>query len=385
MPAEEARGIRSPYLYPVLRLPEPLLTSQPQTSSGGGGTVAITRIRPYVSRAVLFVALASLAVAAGCGGGNDSDAKVSIQLDWTPNTNHLGIYVALANGWYDDAGIEVDVLPYTDAGNADTIVANGNADFGISFPPSVIFSRAADLDLVSVAAVLQSNVTELAVLASSDIERPRDLDGRTYAGFGLPFEAPQIKAVIRADGGEGEFETATLSAAAYEALYNKRADFTDIFTAWEGIEADMRGIELRTFRYDSFGVPDFPSVVIVARRESLDDRREVYERFLEITRQGYEFAAEQPDEAARLFIDYLPAGTFPEPEMVRRSARMLASVYLSPEGRWGRQDPAKWTAYTGWLLDQGIVIDGSNQVVDNISPRLLFTNELIEGAGSEAR
>ena len=149
--------------------------------------------------------------------------------------------------------------------NPDVVVANGKADIGVSFPPNVVFSRAQGLDVVSVASVLQKGVTELAVLDSSDIKRPKDLDGRLYAGFGLPYEAPLIKTVITSDGGKGTFRTATLSTAAYEALYAKRADFTEIFTTWEGIEADIRGIKLRTFRPDQFGAEPPPSSVASGR------------------------------------------------------------------------------------------------------------------------
>jgi len=324
---------------------------------------------------------AAAALLAACGGDDGEGGgreRVRVQLDWTPNTNHIGIYVGLAKGWYEEQGLDVQVLPYTDA-NPDTIVANGNAEVGISFPANVIFSRAAGLDLISVAAVLQSNPTELAVLESSDIKRPRDFDGRTYAGFGLPYEEPQIRTVIKADGGKGEFETAVLSTAAYEALYEKRADFTEIFTTWEGIEAGLRGIKLRTFRYDAFGVPDFPGVVLVARRSAVNETSPL-RRFLEVTRRGYELAAAGPDEASQVFMDHLP-GAFPEPELVRRSTRMLASFFVDKAGRWGTQDASKWQAYSRWFLGQGIVKDRNDKVIDNESALggPLFTNELLPG------
>ena len=330
--------------------------------------------------ASLLVLLALGTMTAGCGGddgGGGSTDTVRVQLDWTPNTNHIGVYLAQAKGWYKDAGVKVEILPYTDV-NPDTIVANGQADIGISFPPNVIFSRAAGLELTSVAAVLQRSVTELAVLESSDIRRPRDLDGRTYAGFGLPFEGPTIETVIRADGGRGEFKTATLSTAAYEALYNRRADFTEIYTTWEGIEADLRGIKLRTFRPDGFGVPDFPGVVLVAKSSALQQRGPVLQRFLQATRRGYEYAAQSPAEASKDFINALPKGTFPEEEMVRRSSQMLATIFVNGSGVWGEQDAGKWDAYARWLVGQGVVVDASNKVVSGPLPGgPLFTNQLL--------
>jgi ABC-type nitrate/sulfonate/bicarbonate transport system substrate-binding protein len=329
------------------------------------------------------VALIALLFAFGCGGDDKGDGKfdISVQLDWTPNTNHIGVYLALAKGWYEEAGINVDILPYTDA-NPDTIVANGNADLGFSFPANLIFSRGQDLYLYAVAAVLQRNPTELAVLDSSSIKRPRDFDGKTYAGFGLPYEEPQIKTVVVADGGKGEFETATLSTAAYEALYEKRADFTEIFTTWEGIEAELRGIKLRTFRYSDYGVPDFPGVVLVANWESLrGEKADQIAKFLQVTRRGYEYAAQNPDAAAQEFIDYLPEGTFPEPDLVIQSTRKLASYFVEPGERWGQQDGAQYQAYLRWMISMDLVRDFRGNAIKSeadVPGGTLFRNELLD-------
>ncbi len=341
-------------------------------------TVSKTAPHSWFTRSfsLLIFGLISLAFISACGGSDSDDSTISVQLDWTPNTNHVGIYIALANGWYEEEGINVEIVPYSDA-NPDVVVANGLADIGISFPPNLIFSRAAGLDLISVAAVLQSNPTELAVLASSDILRPRDFDGHTYAGFGLPFEESRIRAVIRADGGQGEFEIAILSTFAYEALFNERADFTEIFTTWEGIEAELRGIELRTFRFDDFGVPDFPGVILIAQQSTVSERSDVLRRFLEVTRRGYEFAANQPEEAARIFIEYVGEDVFPEAELVRLSNIILADIFVDADGSWGLQDASVWDAYADWMLAQGILVSTDNEVIsDEVPGGPLFTNLL---------
>jgi ABC-type nitrate/sulfonate/bicarbonate transport system substrate-binding protein len=328
-----------------------------------------------------FIVLLGLIFVTACGGGSGGSGDqqtVTVQLDWTPNTNHTGIYVAQAKGWYKDAGIKVNILPYTDV-NPDVVVANGKADIGVSFPPNVVFSRAQGLDVVSVASILQRGVTEIAVLDSSDIKRPRDLDGRLYAGFGLPYEEPVIKTVITHDGGKGTFRSATLSTAAYEALYAKRADFTEIFVTWEGIEADIRGIKLRTFKPDQFGVPDHPAVIFIAKGDAMAKRKATLTKFLEVTRRGYEFAQKDPEEAAKVFTGFLPKETFPDVDMVRRSQLMMVPLLLGKDGRWGTQDATSWNAYTKWLLDTGVVVDGKNQTVKTADAKPYFTNELLEG------
>ena len=117
-------------------------------------------------------------------------------------------------------------------------MAAGQAECGISFQDALTFAAAAGAPIVSVMAILQHTAQEIAVLDSSSITRPRQLDGKTYAGFGYPNEEPTLKSVIKADGGKGTFTTVTLDTAAYEALYAKRADFVITFAAWEGIEAE---------------------------------------------------------------------------------------------------------------------------------------------------
>ncbi len=342
-------------------------------------------------KAALGLLFAGLLLVAACSGNDsssndgepsvDSPQTVKLQLDWTPNTNHLGIYVALANGWYRDAGIDLKILPYGDT-NPDTVVANGQADVGVSFPPNVIFSRAAGLKLTSIASVLQSNPTELTVLADSDIQSPKDFDGKTYAGFGLPYEEPQIKTVIQADGGKGDFKVATLNSYAYEALYNHEADFTEMFMTWEGIEADLRGIKVRGFKYSDYGVPDFPGVVLVARSDVVDKGSPKLTKFLEVTRRGYAFAAEHPDEAAQIMMDYLP-DAFPEPELVTRSAEALTDYFVKGDTPWGVQNGDDWKAYTHFFVEQGIVKDGDDNVIKSdadIPGGPLYSNDLLPGS-----
>jgi len=333
---------------------------------------------------LLFLAtlLAALTLLVACSGDDDEAASgepvtIKLQLDWTPNTNHIGIYLALAKGWYEEANLNVDILPFVDA-SPDTLIANGNADIGISFPASVIYSRAAGLDLVSVAAILQSNPTELAVLASSDIQSPKDFDGKTYAGFGLPYEEPQIRTVVIQDGGTGDFDVATLNTFAYEALYNGDADITEIFTTWEGIDAKLRGIELRTFRYDDYGMPDFHGVVLVASGSALEgEKAGAIRRFLEVTQRAYEYAAQDPDRAAQEFIDYLP-DVFPDAPLVIESTQRLEPYFVEGGERWGVQDADSWNAYATWFIDQGLVTDGDDKVVENLSDLgTLFTNDLL--------
>ncbi|TQM37387.1 ABC transporter substrate-binding protein [Pseudonocardia cypriaca] len=303
--------------------------------------------------AVLGAVLALLL--AGCGGGSSGQQTVRIALDWTPNTNHTGLFVAQQEGWFREAGLDVQFLPYNNT-SPDTLVSSGAAEFGISFQDSFTFSKAAGAEITSVMAVLQHWATQIAVRADrADITSPRDLDGKTYGGFGAAYEEPKMRAVIQDAGGTGTFRTVVLGTAAYEALYAGEVDFTEPFVAWEGIEAELRGQPLKTFSYTDYGFPDAYNVLLIGNSPWLRDHPDLAAKFVQAAQRGYQLAADDPDRAAQLLIDANP-GAFSEPELVTRSQHMLAERFLRDEnGRVGTQTPERWAGYSGWVFDSGVL------------------------------
>ena len=196
-----------------------------------------------MKRSILAIVLC---VAAWTAATVPSDARpardrVTVALDWSPNTNHTGIYVAQKLGYYEAAGIDVKVLPYANTA-PETLVSHRKADFGFSYSAGVAFARGAGADVKSVFAVLQHTALEIGVRADrSDIKTPKDLDGKTYAGFGTPDEMPLLQTVIRNAGGKGVFRNVTLNTSAYDAVYRGKADFTLPLATWEGIQAKLVG------------------------------------------------------------------------------------------------------------------------------------------------
>ena len=371
-----------------------------------GGLDAIVIHRPHRPGSVLVTLLVLSLVVAGCGSPAPTTSaaptppatspsaaatsptpeptpagisKVRLALDWTPNTNHLGFFVAQQKGWYEEAGVELDVLPY--GGTApEAILAAHQAECGISFQDSMTFAVAAGAPIVSVMAILQHTAQEIAVLADSDIERPQDLDGKIYAGFGYPNEVPTLQSVIRADGGTGTFDTVTLDAAAYEALYSKRADFVITFAAWEGIEAAQRGIDLRAFRFSDFGFPDFYQVVLACDRDWLAKDPAAAKAFVSATARGFGFAALNPDEAAAILVSANPGIFDANPDLPQASATYLAEqgLFMDQHAGVGTQTLERWSGYSGFLYKQGLLVDAQGAPL--ASPpdyASLFTNEFL--------
>jgi ABC-type nitrate/sulfonate/bicarbonate transport system substrate-binding protein len=342
-----------------------------------------------------LIAIATLV--AGCGGGpsvspvpsvhppsasasvSADPATVRLALDWTPNTDHTGFFVAQHEGWYREAAITLRVLPYS-SNTPETLLGAHQAECGISFQDALTFATAAGVKITSVMAILQHTASEIAVLDSSAIKRPRDLDGKTYGGFGYPNEVPTIRYVVQHDGGKGNFKNVVIDTAAYEALYAKRVDFTIPFRAWEGVEAEQRGIKLRYFAFTDYGFPDFYQVVLACDTDWLARDPDAARRFVAATVRGFELAARDPDAAAAMLVDENPGVFDANPDLPKASAEYLArnKLYVDDAGRVGTQTLERWQGYSGFLYDQGLLVDAAGkQLTAPPAYRALFSNDFL--------
>jgi ABC-type nitrate/sulfonate/bicarbonate transport system substrate-binding protein len=285
---------------------------------------------------------------------------VSIALDWTPNTNHIGLFVAQAEGYYAEAGLDVTILPYSDTA-AGTLVANQVADFGIMGSVSLYTQRTAGADLVGTFAVTQTETGRVVFNADrTDIQRPADLDGLTYGGFGSAWETALINTVIRNDGGQGDFETVTLGTSAYQALANGAVDFTLEVYTWEGVKAELDGVAQRAFRYADFGVPDEHTTLIGSSQAYLDANADTAAAFIAATRRGYAFAVDHPEAAADIIIG-ANADALTDRALILASLKALVEGHYlrTSEGTLGTFDPAKMTAIGAFMFEAGMLKDAN--------------------------
>ncbi len=331
--------------------------------------------RRGVCAAAAAALVAVTALVAGCGGSGSGTAStagsavtttpapatVTVALDWVPNTNHTGIYVANALGLYRHAGINLHVLPYGTTA-PETLVAAGKADFGISYEAGTIFARAAGEDVTAVFAILQHDALQVGVRATNTaINSPKDLDGKTYAGFGTPDEGPTLKYVIRRDGGTGSFTTVDLNTSAYDAVWTGKADFTLSYTTWEAIQGRLAGKPFKSgFGLTQLGLPDNYSTLMISSNHFLSGHGDVARRFLAATQQGYEYAAAHPAQAARILIAADPNGLGSQTTLVEESADLLArNYYLDASGVAGPETTDTWAGYGNLLFDAGALANSN--------------------------
>lgn len=298
-------------------------------------------------------------LAAACGGSApEGRIPVKFMLDWVPNTNHTGIFVARDMGYFEEAGLDVEIIEPGEV-YPEAAVASGAADFGISFQEAVTLARAEEAPIVSIAAVLQHNTSGFASLADLDITTPADFEGLRYGAWGTPSETPTLKALMECSGADfAKLEMVTTGFTDSIALIAERqVDLVWIYYGWEGIQAKEQGIALNVVMMKDYTdcVPDFYTPVVIASEATIAAKPELVEALLEALSRGYTFAAEHPDEAADILISAVPEL---DSALVQESQRWLSDYYIAEAPRWGQQEEAVWRDYADWMADNGILANG---------------------------
>jgi NitT/TauT family transport system substrate-binding protein len=311
---------------------------------------------------------------------------MKLALDWTPNTNHTGIYVARAKGYYDDANVDLSIHSPAEDDYETTPakrVATGEATVAIAPSESAIsYHTHPDYpSLTAIAAVCQRDTSAIVTLASSGIDQPKKLDKKTYASYDARFEDHIVRQLVRNDGGEGDVEIVTPPKLGIpNTLLDGTADATWVFVPWEGVQAERDGIDLNAFSLDEYGVPYGYTPVLLAHPTTIDDEPGSLARFLDATRRGYEFAAAEPEEAARLLAETADGPGLDDESFLVESQRRIAPAYLS-EGEWGGMRHERWAEFVAWLADEEILqtVDGDHVSADEIDVGALYTNRLLGG------
>lgn len=317
----------------------------------------------------LVLCLLLLLVLSGCGStamsaGTGKLDEVKFALDWIPNANDTGIYVALAKGWYKQQGIQLTILPYSNTISPEQLVASGQAQFGVSYSESLVQNRALHLPLVSVAAIYQHNTSGLVSLKSSGLDSLAKLAGKTFAGYGAPFEKPLVKQVLSCQGASsGGFKYVTTDLDTLAALQSGKFDFSIMSLGWGVIQARYAGVGLNFFSFTQNCIPDSYETLMNANQPFLQAHPDIAKRFMAATAQGYTYAAQHPVEAANILVAEAPKGTFPDLKEILGSQQYNSAQYINDGKCWGEQTLQKWTDYPQFMYTHQAILDAAGKPV----------------------
>lgn len=302
-------------------------------------------------------------------------ASVKVGLDWTPNTNHTGLYVAQSKGYYRDNGLNVDIVQAQEGGTVEQLVAAGKLDFGISYQEGVTLARVENVPIVSIAAIIQHNTSGFASRKEENITSPKDFEGKKYGAFGSPTEQAVIKGLMECAGGDfSKVQFVDIgSTDFFVATERGDIDFAWVFKGWTGMEAEERNIPLNIIMMnDLHCIPDYYTPVIITSEKMISEQPDVVRRFMAATSAGYEFAIAHPSDAADILLAAAPEL---DKGLVQRSQAYLSQQYQADAPRWGEQRTQVWHDYAQWMADRQLI-------AHMIEPDKAFTNAFLPAASA---
>ena len=284
--------------------------------------------------------------------------KITFVLDWTPNTNHTGLYVAQEKGYFEELGLDVEIVQPPEDG-AVVLVASGKAQFGVSFQDSLAAALSGEdaLPVTAVSSIIQHNTSGIISRKGEGMDSPKGMEGHSYATWNGAIELATLEEVIKTDGGDFEKVELIPSTVTDEvsALKTKSTDAIWIFYGWAGVKTELEGLATDYFAFSDINpVFDYYTPVIVGNNTFLEENPETAKAFMEAVSKGYTFAIENPEEAAEILCNAAPEL---DKELVTESQKYLADKYQADAPYWGYIDADRWNNFYQWVNDNQLTED----------------------------
>ena len=321
-----------------------------------------------ILRILLFCLLLILAVACGKkdsqgNGGNGEkksnespSKKISIVLDWTPNTNHTGLFVAKELGYFKEEGLENVEIVQPPEGSTTALIGAGGAQFGISFQDTLAksFSSDSPVPVTAVAAIISHNTSGIISVKDKGIDSPKKLEGHKYATWDDEIEKAILKKIITDDGGDFK-KVKMIPNTVTDVVTALKTDIDAVWVyyAWDGIATELAGLQTNFLNFADYGKElDYYSPVIIANNDYLKKNPEEAKKVLKAIKKGYEYSIKNPKEAAKILVKNAPELKL---ELVTASQEWLASKYTSYATEWGVIDQKRWDLFYEWLFKNGLI------------------------------
>lgn len=298
---------------------------------------------------------------------------LKLAIDWTPNINHIGFFVADALSFYKENGLNIEIINPADDNYRLTPakkVELGKADFALCPLESVLSYRVKDQPcmLMALAAMYQEDVSAI-VVKDQTINSPIDLDGKSYASYKARYEDKIVEQVIKNDGGKGSVNMLYPDKLGiWETVLKNKADATWIFTNWEGIQAQETNEQLSYFKLKDYDIPYSYSPVLVAEISNINRKKEAIKKFMNATKKGFLFSKDNPEKACVVLSKHVPKY---DENINLIKALSASSPFFGDQDNWGMMDPTSVYTFLLWLHK-------NNLETTRFMPSDIITNEFLE-------
>ena len=289
-----------------------------------------------------------LVLVVSCGKSKNNQ-KIKIVLDWVPNTNHTGLYVAKDLGYFKEEGLDVEIVQPPE-GSTTALIGAGGAEFGISFQDTLAksFAKESPVPVTAVAAILQHNTSGIISLKEKGIDSPKKLEGKKYATWEDNIEQAILKKLVTDD--KGDFSKVKLIPYTITDVVTGLKTDVDavwVYYAWDGIATERAGLQTNFLKIRDYGEElDYYSPVIIANNDFLKKNPEIAKKVLKAIKKGYEYAMKNPEESAKILVKNSPELDI---NLVTASQKWISKEYQSDAKEWGIINGNRWNRFYEWL------------------------------------
>jgi putative hydroxymethylpyrimidine transport system substrate-binding protein len=273
-----------------------------------------------------------------------------------PWTNAAGLYVASAEGWYREAGLDVEIATFDPLrGDSLAYLAGREADYAIFPSNRLLVRREQGQPLVGIAAINHRGMETIQTVRSTGITRPRELEGRTIAYNPTPRGVAMVSHLVAADGGDPGKVIAYDSGARELSVDDIAAGVVDAtfggYWAWDALFGSLPEAERVVWPVDEIGAPPYHSYLLGAHEELLERNPESVRAFLAATERGYLAAIADPEKPLALLERVI---AYFSREHLAKSLSLIAPTWTH-DGRWGEPRAELMEPYAAWLAEHGIL------------------------------
>ncbi len=330
---------------------------------------------PAIAAALALLALALGLAACGEKSEDSSTAAqpLSLTLDFYPNADHAGIYMAQKLGYFEEAGLDVEIQTPSDPAAPIKLLAAGQTDLAISYEPEVALAHEQGLDVIAIGALVNRPLTSLIWLGKSGIKGVADLEGKTVATAGIPYQDAFLKTILaRAKLSPDAVKAVNVGFGLLPALLGGSAEaMLGGYSNVEGVDLAQRGKDPVITPVDQLGVPTYDELVLVANRKSLEADPEKFRLFVAALQRGTDAAVAQPGAATKAVLE---ANDDLDAKLTEAEVKATLPLLAARTGKqpYGYMDPAEWRTFAGWMRDNGLI--------DSLpEPGELLSNDYLSG------
>ena len=313
---------------------------------------------------ILSLLLICALLLCGCGAkkndaGTEELKELDVVLDWYPNALHAFLYVAIEKGYYEEEGLKVNIQFPSNANDAISLVAAGQADIGLYYQQDVIQSRTQqNVPVKSIGAVVQGPLNIVLSLEEKNITTAEDLVGKTIGYAGTELSEALIRSIM--DDVGADYSDVTMIDVGFDLMSSMTTGNVDAtigcLVNHEVPQMEEEGFSVNWFDLDEYGVPTYYEGLFLANDDAIAGDRETLSAFLRASAKGFADMKADPEAALEILLNNQNEENFPLSETVeRKSMEVLLPMMETADASFLSQSDECWQENIDWMLEQGLI------------------------------